>query len=149
MTVLDEAIAPSFAESEVARTSSRTLSPYGGKNLKLQIPQPSGKPQTLELPAAAVQLLVRILTEMSEGNAITLIPIHAELTTQQAADLLNVSRPFFIALLEKGQIPFHKVGKHRRIAFRHLMQYKRKMDQERTQALADLVADAQEQKMGY
>jgi excisionase family DNA binding protein len=149
MTVLDEAVAPSAAESELARDSSRRLSRYSRKNLKVQIPRPGREPETIELPASAVNLLVRILTEMSEGNAVTLIPIHAELTTQQAADLLNVSRPYFITLLENGAIPFRKVGKHRRVMFADLMQYKRKMDADRAKALADLVADAQEQKMGY
>jgi excisionase family DNA binding protein len=114
-TTLDQAIQPTAKEAEIAKESSRKLAPYSRRNLRMEIPGRGKESQLVELPASAVRLLVRILTEMSEGNAITLIPIHAELTTQQAADLLNVSRPFLISLLGKGDLRFRKVGTHRRI----------------------------------
>jgi excisionase family DNA binding protein len=94
----------------------------------------------ITLPAYAVRLLIDILTNLSEGSAVTIIPIHAELTTQQAADLLNVSRKFFIdELLEKQQIPFRKVGSHRRILFQHLMEYKQANEAKRLEAIDQLV----------
>jgi excisionase family DNA binding protein len=139
-----EAVEPTEEETRLARESSRQLSALGDRNLRVHI----GK-DVVELPAAAVRLLVSILSEMSAGNAVTLIPVHAELTTQQAAELLNVSRPHVIKLIEEGQLPSRKVGTHRRVRFRDLMAYKRVADAERQRALAALVADAQDQDMGY
>lgn len=103
----------------------------------------------ITFPFSAIKLLHEILTQMAEGNAVTLIPIHAELTTQEAANLLNVSRPFLIKLLEKGKIPFHKVGTHRRIRFIDLMHFKTHADQASQEALEALVEQAQDLDMGY
>jgi len=99
------------------------------------------------LPAPALDLLLRILREMAQGNAITLVPHHAELTTQQAADALNVSRPHFIKLLERGVVPFHKVGTHRRILFRDVAAYKRRIEAESEAALEKLTALSQKLRL--
>jgi len=99
------------------------------------------------LPAAAVRLLGALLNELAKGNAVTLMPLHAELTTQEAADLLNVSRPFMVGLLESGQVPYHKVGTHRRVRFADLMIYKRRRDEESETSLRELATLSQDLKL--
>ncbi|MFN0197776.1 MAG: excisionase family DNA-binding protein, partial [Planctomycetaceae bacterium] len=108
-----------------------------------------GREDAIRLPMSAVRMLIDILTEMAKGNAVTLIPIHAELTTQQAADLVNVSRPFLVEQLEKGVIPYRMVGTHRRVLFKDLMDYKRNIDEKRLKVLEELSALDQELGLGY
>lgn len=140
-------VAPSEHDSRLARESSRRLSPFAKQDLHVRIRDEKGP--DIELPAAAVQLLVHLLTQMAEGNAITLMPIHAELTTQQAADLIGVSRPFLVKELDEDKIPYRKVGTHRRVLFVDLMRYKESMDSKRHEALDELSKLSQELNMGY
>ena len=86
---------------------------------------------------------------MAAGNAVAITPLHPELTTQQAADFLNVSRPFLVGLLEEGKLPFRKVGTHRRILYNDLMAYKQQEDQARRRVLNELAKQAQELGLGY
>jgi len=144
-------IAPSEHDIRLARESSRRLSPYMKRDLRVRIEDapPEVDQPGIQLPAAAVHLLVRLLTQMAEGNAVTLMPIHAQLTSQQAADLLGVSRPFLVKLLDEKKIPFHKVGTHRRIQLSDLMAYKQQMDAQRHETLDELARQSQELDMGY
>lgn len=108
-----------------------------------------GAKAVVNLPRAAFDLLIDMLSQLASGHAVTVVPVHAELTTQQAADLLNVSRPFLVSLLEQGRIPFHRVGNHRRVRFQDLMDYRRRQTRESKAALADLADEAQRLKLGY
>jgi len=143
---MPEPVTPTVDDARLAKTSSRRLAPFLNRNLLVRLVDSE---EAVELPAAAVRLLVDLLSAMAEGNAVTLIPIHAELTTQQAADLLGVSRPFLVKQLEEDTIPYRKVGTHRRVLFSDLMAYKREMDRKRLGALDELAAQAQELDMGY
>ncbi len=146
-TKVRDRMAPTAAESQLASESGRRLARYTQRNLKLQIAGKHG--EAITLPAPAVRLLVRVLSEMAAGNAVTLLPVHAELTTQQAAEALGVSRPFLVKLLDEGALPSRKVGTHRRVLLSDLMDYRQKTDRLRLEALDDLAAQAQELKMGY
>ena len=146
-----EPIVPTAQDAAIAREASRMLAPYVEhlESLRFQVGEEKKVTQKLLLPATAVRLLLDLLTEMAAGNAITLIPVHAQLTTQQAADVLNVSRPFLVSLLEQGKIPHVKVGTHRRILFEDLMRYKKNIDMDRQKALDELVKESEKLNMGY
>ena len=98
--------------------------------------------EKLELPDAVFRLLKDIVRNMQLGRAIILIPENQQLTTQRAADLLGVSRPHFIKLLESGELPYHKAGSHRRIYLRDLVAYQKRRDAERKQELDRIAKEA-------
>ena len=102
-----------------------------------------------DFPPQAISILKTTLKLLAEGKEVTVTAQPEELTTQQAADFLRVSRPFLVGLLEKGEIPFHKVGTHRRIGFGDLQAYKEKIDAQRLSTLEELTKQAQELNMGY
>jgi len=103
----------------------------------------------LELPGEALRLLVDVLAEIANGNAVTIAPVHAELTTQQAADLLNVSRPYLVKLLEDERIPFRPVGNRRRVQLQNLLAFKRIDDRERDAIADKLTAEAEVLGLDY
>jgi excisionase family DNA binding protein len=98
----------------------------------------------LELPKPIYDLLVRVASAMQEGKIISLVPETQELTTQAAANILGVSRPHLIKLVESGKIAFHKVGAHRRIRMKDLIAFQQSRDRDRRQALDDLARKTQE-----
>lgn len=141
---------PTAQEAALARVSGQRLSGYARrkKSLSLRVTE-AGQEQPIELPAGAVALLMDILEAMAAGRGVTIIPENAELTTVEAASILNVSRPFLIKLLEDKAIPHRLVGKHRRILVDDVMAYKDRIDAEREAVLDQLTAEAQENDMGY
>ena len=150
LSVPHRQLAPSPQEAALARDSGRRLSPYArrGRPLSLRVIDAVHE-QPLELPAGAVALLMDILEAMAAGQGLSLIPENAELTTVQAAEVLNVSRPYLIKLLEENAIPHRKVGKHRRIRMEDVMAYKTRIDREREAVLDQLAMEAQQGDMGY
>ena len=141
---------PTPQDAAMARVSGQRLSRFAQKKkpLTLRVTD-TEQEQPIELPAGAVALLMDILEAMAAGRGVTLIPENAELTTVQAAELLNVSRPFLIGLLESRALPYRKVGRHRRIRMEDVMAYKERIDREREAVLDELVAEAQKHGMGY
>src|SRR3972149_2034125 len=116
---------PSEEEVKLARESSRLLAAFVGRGKAARLKVVIGN-EEITVPVAALRLLVDILAQMAEGNAVTIMPIHVELTTQEAADFLNVSRPHLVGLLERNEIPFRKEGTHRRGPFKDLLSLSRK-----------------------
>ena len=146
-----EPIVPSSKETALAKKSNQILSEYvkTTKNPTLQLVDNNKKGAKFVLPSLALQLLIDILNQIGQGNAVSLISIHAELTTQGAADLLNVSRPYLINLLKEKKIPFRKVGTKRRLLTEDVLRYKAIIDKKRLKTLEALTKQAQELDMGY
>jgi excisionase family DNA binding protein len=143
---------PDLEEARQAREAARlfaSMKATSGRSQSLRLIPEDKASEPVEVPETAFRLFVEILNQMAQGNAMTLVPTHHELTTQQAADLLRVSRPYFVKLLETGAIQHHRVGSRRRVKFEHLMAYMEKVDAESLEALGQLAAQAQELGMGY
>ena len=141
---------PTAQDAALARSSGQSLSRIIHRNRPLTLKVTDAEQeQPIELPAGAVSLLMEILEAMAAGRGVTIIPENAELTTVQAADVLNVSRPFLINLLDAKVIPYRRVGTHRRIRMEDVMAYKLRIDTNREAILDQLVAEAQENDMGY
>ena len=139
---------PTDREVKLARESSRLLAASIGRGEFAQLKVIAGN-QEVDVPVSALRMLVDILAQMAEGNAVTIVPYHAELTTQQAADFLNVSRPHLVGLLERNELPYRKVGSHRRILFKDLVEFQQRSRFERKKALDELAAQAQEMGLEY
>ena len=100
--------------------------------------------ETIKLPASAFRVLKDVISQLARGNAVSIAPVHMELTTQEAANILNMSRQYLVQLLERGEIAFHKTGTHRRIRFGDLMAYKEQRDNERRAGLRRLTRLSEE-----
>ena len=141
----ETSVAISGEEREIARISSEKLAKFRNKTLRVQL---GGKGECA-IPASAIPLLAEMLSVMAEGQAVTVVPVQAELTTQQAAEVLGVSRPFLIKLLDGGEIPHRLVGTHRRVLLNDVLEYRRQTDRNRETSLEELAAEAQKLGLGY
>lgn len=148
---MTETVMPTKKETALAEQSINVLVSYmkSTKHPAFELLNKGRQGKQIIIPDSALRLLVTILAQMAKGNAVTLIPVHAELTTQEAADMLNVSRPYLVELLEQGKIPFRKVGTRRRIFVNDILHYKEKIDKARLKTLEELSEQAQELDMGH
>lgn len=149
---LARTILPDEKEIAAAVASSRQLAAFlttKFETQRIELVDETQHREVVELPTFALRLLGEILSELAQGNAVKVVPIHAELTTQEGADMLNVSRPHLVKLLDNGALPHTKTGRHRRIKFADLMTYKEQRDLASRNAMDELAAQAQELGMGY
>jgi excisionase family DNA binding protein len=130
------------AEAAVAHTAAESLAPVAAAGEPIQLVVREHPNIAVPLPARAVQLIHDVLQAMARRQPFSVIPHEAELSTQQAADYLNVSRPYLIGLLDRGEIPHRVVGRHRRVRFSALLDFETRSAAARKQAIADLAEEA-------
>jgi excisionase family DNA binding protein len=141
------AIAPGDVDRQVADRAARRIRDYLARHPQdgpIRVHVETGDDDALIVPRPAAVMLAQVLQLLAGGQGVQIMPERAMLTTQQAADTINVSRPYLIGLLEQGKIPYEMVGTHRRIAFVDLLEYKRRDDQERRAAADELTALGEE-----
>lgn len=139
--VLEDDQRPEAANA--ARILAEYLKAHAAQSASLTLREGAKDGKTITVPPEAFRMFVKLMVEMARGRPVTIVPYNAELTTQEAAEVLNVSRPYVVRLLEEGHIPFRKVGPRRRIRFADLMQFKLKDDAQRRDVAADLTREAE------
>jgi excisionase family DNA binding protein len=143
-------VVPTESERKMARESrdivKECFSEVESCRLRIIV---DGVEREVDIPMTALRVLGEALRQIGMGKAPVVLPLDAEVTTQQAADILNVSRPYLIRLLDSNEIPFRRVGAHRRVRLLDVLTYKRRNDEERMKVLNELEAQAQELNMGY
>ena len=139
----DDAQVAEASSLALLRLLEREESPLQKARLSVNVERPDGEKAELPLPGATLPLLSTILRELGHGKKVVILATDTEVTTQQAADFLNVSRPYLVKLLEEGKISFRKVGPRRRVLLRDLLHYKENEEAERHRGLDELVAEAQ------
>lgn len=146
MKATQEYLKPTTSERRIAKSSYNALSKYyksnvGKEKVEIEIEETKDR---ISLPMSSLKLLAEVLKAMSEGNPVSIVPVAIEVTTQKAAEMLGCSRPYLVKLLEDGAIPFTKVGRHRRIMLKDMIEYKNKMKAEQKQSIIDIMNDDEE-----
>ena len=139
--------APEAETAAVVQLRDFMASKAVGERHHASLRSPDG--HQLEIPNSIYRVLVAAVAAMAQGNAVSIVPVHHELTTQQAAELLGVSRPHLVKLVDAGEIPHHKTGSHRRIYFEDLMRYRDVRDAQRAAALRELTRKSAEYGLEY
>lgn len=137
-TVLDRPLIPTKPEVAQAKRSFKLLSEDNSSSHFIMGSETGVK---VPISESVFNLFVTVLEELSKGNAIQLVPINAEVTTIEAAEIVGVSRPFLVKLLNEGKIPYRMVGRHRRILFKDLMEYYEKSKKSQLKAIAEMTAE--------
>jgi excisionase family DNA binding protein len=147
-------VLPKTHDINLAEIASIQMSSFlandGKKDIQFSLRRSKGEDVIeFDLTPAVVELIFKTIVHIATGDAVTIVPFHAELTTQEAADFLNVSRPYLIKLLEKELIPVRRVGRHRRILFEDILRYKEKSKEKSRKAREALTQEAQDLDLGY
>lgn len=143
---------PSSEEAALARLSSQELSAVLETRAEIQkvtMTDRQGVVHNMDIPVNALRLLIDVLTELGDGNSVKLIPIGSEMTTQEAADMLNISRPTLIRILDNDEIPYHRTGNRRKLRYTDVVAYRERTRAARISALDELSALDQELGLGY
>ena len=143
---------PNAQDIALAKLSSQELSAVlesNGESQNINVVDKEGISHEVTIPSSALKLLIEVLTQLGQGNSVNITPIHAELTTQEAADMLNMSRPTLIKLLDSDQIPHFRKGNRRKVAFVDVVSFRTNLDKQRLSALDELSALDQELGLGY
>lgn len=137
---VEDAIVPTVEDMQAARETVRLLAPFGDtRNVRLCV-DGVDPIESIALPSSIFSQIIELLAKLGNGDAVTIVPVQAELTTTQAAELLGVSRPFLIKILERGELPFHMVGTHRKLNARDVTNYKMKRMERRRETLKAIAA---------
>ncbi len=150
LALLDQTKEPFIATAEealIAREALVKLKPLANGKTDIKIRVAEAANVVVPIPARLLSLIVDFLEAMAERKPVSVIPCAAELTTKQAADFLNVSRPFLVKILDRGEIPHRMVGTHRRVLMSDLLDYKARSDEARRKAIRDMVAEAQKLRL--
>ena len=144
MNATTATVIPSDDDAALADRAGRKLAVWGEGTDPVPARFGAASAEPVDIPTSALRLLKEILVQMAHGNGVALTPLHAELTTRQAADLLQVSRTHLVQLLDEGRIPCRKVGAHRRVRARDILDYRGQTESGRREALDELTATDQE-----